>query len=98
MRKNHKVFVEGNLKFHSINEDIICYERSFNNEKAVIIINKSMEIFYNIDLEALGFENYEYIEELSWNVKSILDASKIEEKLKFKQIKIDPLEIKIYKI
>ncbi|WP_411681915.1 glycoside hydrolase family 13 protein [Clostridium thailandense] len=98
LRKNYKVFIEGNLRFHSINEDIICYERTLNNEKALIIINKSMDLSYSIDLESLDFKDHENIEELSWNIKSILDTSKIEEKLNFKQIKINPLEIKIYKI
>ena len=96
LRKSHEVFVKGNLIFHSINEDILCYERTYNKIKALIIINKSEESFHSIDLKALGFDDYEHIKDLSLNIKKILDENEAEEELTLECIKINPLETKIY--
>lgn len=98
LRKSYEPFIKGDLRFHSINEDILCYERNYNKEKVLIIVNKSEERSYSIDLKALGFENYEYIEDLSINITNALGESKTEEKVILEHITINPLETKIYKI
>lgn len=96
LRKSHEVFVKGNLRFLNINEDILCYERTFNKVKAMVIINKSEESFHKVDLKSLGFHDYERIEDLSLSIKKILDEKESEEELTSEYMKIRPLETKIF--
>lgn len=97
IRNNNQVFIEGDLKFHSINEDILCYERAYDNIKSLVVINKSRENSYNINFKSLGIDNYSKIEDLTFHIKRILNKNILEEDITLEYIKISPLEAKIYK-
>ncbi len=97
LRKKHEFFIKGDLSFHDINEDILCYERNYDKTKAIIIINKSEEKSYNIRLKSLGLEGYQHIEDLSISINKLLDKELVEEDITSEHVKINPLETKIYK-
>ncbi|WML34947.1 glycoside hydrolase family 13 protein [Clostridium sp. OS1-26] len=97
LRRKHEVFVKGDLNFHNINEDILCYERNYDKTKAIIIINKSEEKSYNIRLKPLGLEYYQYTEDLSINVNNLLDEKLMKKDITSEYVKMNPLETQIYK-
>lgn len=97
LRKGYEVFIKGDLHFHNINEDILCYERNYNKTKVLIMLNKSEKIFYNISLKSLELENYQYVEDLTVSINKLFDDNSIEKKIIQENIKINPLETQIYR-
>lgn len=97
LRKKHEFFIKGDLNFHNINEDILCYERNYDKTKALVIINKSEEKSYYIRLKSLGLECYQHIEDLSISINKLLDEKLVKKDIISEHVKINPLETKIYK-
>lgn len=97
LRKGYEVFIKGDLHFHNINEDILCYERNYNKTKVLIMLNKSEKNFYNISLKSLELENYQYVEDLTVSINKLFDDNSIEKKIIQENIKINPLETQIYR-
>jgi pullulanase len=82
LRSDYKVFKNGYFKMHYINEDIICFERCCDNEKGIVLINRSTSKSYEVSLKDISdinlFEAQFADGKVNW--KEINDISKLKVK------------------
>lgn len=53
LRSNSDALKKGDIKFYDIDKDLLCYDRSFNNERIVIAINRNENRVFNIKISGM---------------------------------------------
>lgn len=50
VRSRSDALKKGDIKFYSVDNDLLCYDRSFNNEKILIAINRNENRVFNVKI------------------------------------------------